>query len=218
MKCALLRIVFILMPLMAEGAKYDVQYWQGLEWSNWEKGRFKLYTSGQTRITHDVRHFTYYRLTENFAYRALDDLTLEIHYTYLRVKTVSATQFNTRSRIELEANPQHKFQNGIMVQWRNRMEFIKEQNRLHIQYISRQRLTVIFPIKDKLPLKQVKVANEVFYNFGEKYFNQNRFYPIMLNFEMSKAVSLDIYVLIRTHRSSSKIWHRELVFGSTLIF
>lgn len=215
MKRVLLLIIFL--PLFAEGAKYDVQYWQGFEWTNWEKDRFRLYTNGMTRITHDVRHFTYYRLTEAFAYRALDDLTLEIHYTYLRLKTVNATHFSTRSRIELEANPEHKFQNGITVQWRNRMQFIKEQDRLHIQYISRQRLTVIFPI-DRLPLKQVKIADEVFYNFGQKYFTQNRFYPIILNFGISRGVSLDFYVLIRTHRSSNKTWHRELAFGSTLNF
>ncbi|MCE5318627.1 MAG: DUF2490 domain-containing protein [Parachlamydia sp.] len=214
----MLRIAFILLPFLAEGAKYDVQYWQGFEWTNWESGRFRLYTNGLTRITHDVRHFTYYRLTEAFAYRALDDLTLEIHYSYLREKTVSATHFGTRSRIELEANPHHKFKNGIKVQWRNRLELIKEQDRLHIQYVSRQRLTVVFPIKDCSPLKEVRIANEVFYNFGEKYFNQYRFYPIILNFEITHLVSLDTFVMIRTNRSSNKIWHRDLIFGCNLIF
>lgn len=211
-------IALILLPFIAEGAKYDVQYWQGFEWTNWESGRFRLYTNGLTRITHDVRHFTYYRLTEAFAYRALDDLTLEIHYSYLREKTVGATHFGTRNRIEVEVNPHHKFKNGIKVSWRNRMEFIKEQNRLHVQYVSRQRLTVTFPIKDCAPLKEVKIADEVYYNFNQKYFTQNRFFPIILNFGIAHSVSLDIYVMIRTHRSSSKIWHRELVFGSNLNF
>lgn len=213
----LFALFLVLVPFLGYAAKWDVQYWQQLEWKNLECGRFKLYTLGETRLTHDLRRFTYYKLSEGLAYKALEDLDLEVHYSYINFKGVAANHFANRNRIELEANPTIKLPCGVDLKWRNRLEFIKEQDVLHIKYVCRQRLTLVFPIKRKGRLKAIKIADEVIYDLSRKRFTQNRFYPLELSFDLSKGVNLELYLLQRTLYSSGK-WFRQVALGTNLSF
>ncbi len=214
-----MKIIFIILFCLCstvQAAKWDVQYWQLLEWNQWKQSRCRLFGVGETRLQHDLRHFNYYRLTQGFAFRALEDLDLEIHYSYVNVKTSGATAFSNRSRLEIEVNPFWTLAHGIQIHWRNRMDFIKQQNRLHIQYVLRERLKVTFSTEGEW-IKTVSIANELFYDLSTKRFTQNRFYPLMLNFALGKEVSLDLFIMLRTHFSSNK-WYREGVMGSQISF
>ena len=216
---AILALIFLTAPHFAFGAKWDVQYWQQLQWKSWESGRWKLYTLGETRLTHDLRWFTYYKISPSIAYRALENLDLELHYSYINVKTVSATAFSNRSRLEIEVNPFYTFKNGIEIKWRNRMEFIKQQKRLHIQYVTRQRLTLKFPLHYCGSLLALKVMDELFYDLARKRYSQNRFYPLILTFALGKEATLDLFLMVRSLFSfSSNKWYRQAALGTTISF
>jgi hypothetical protein len=203
----------------ASAADWDLEYWQLVNWKNWESGPYKLYTIGEVRVHQDISKCYFYRIAENFAYRALPWLDLEAHYSFIYHKSLGATEFTRINRLELEANPFFEFEDGTLITWRNRLELLKRQNVKHIQFIFRDRITIRFPITGYKYLKAISLYDEVFYNFDHHKFYQNRFVPLMLTISLNRNVDLDAYFMIRTDYSFSLVtWYRSWVIGSVLNF
>jgi Protein of unknown function (DUF2490) len=213
---ALLGLLWVI-AAAGHAAKWDVQYWQYLEWKNWESGHCKLYTNGLTRLTNDLSRFTYYRISECFAYKALEDLVLEVHYSYINSKSPGARSFLNTSRLELEANPSHTFENGISFHWRNRLELLKIEHNPSIQFVMRERFGIKVPIKNGGKLVAWKMGDEVFYNLSIKKLNENRLVPFGIILALSRHTSLDLFTMIR-HQFTSNKWYRSFIFASQLSF
>lgn len=198
-------------------SKWDVEYWQYLNWENWQCCPFTLYTTGVIRINKDISKFYYYRISENFVYRALSWLDLEVHYSYIYSKPIGAPRFDYTNRLELEANPTVCFDSGAILKWRNRLEIAKKQHISQIAYIYRGRIMAVFPYRNCSRFLSHRVFDEVFYDFNIKKIVENRFAPIDLSFSLSQQVTLNIAFMIRNLRRVDR-WHNSFVIASELEF
>lgn len=200
-------------------SKWDVEYWQYLNWKNWECSPYKLYTIGEMRLNHDVSKFYYFKISENFAYQVHPRLDLEAHYCYLYSKGRGATNFTNTNRIELELNPSLPLNDGITLNWRNRMTFIKKQSIEHIQYVFRHRFKVVFPITNCSHLVAFSCSDEIYYDMGISKLTQNRFIPAELTFQLLPKLEVDVFLMVRNFFStSSDKWYRSIVLGSEFHF
>lgn len=209
--------------------KWDLEYWLNVNWENWEKGPYRLFTNSEIRFNQDVSKFYYYRVTEGFAYQACPILDLEAHYSLIYNKSPGASQFLTTQRLEIEVNPSYRFDNGIAIKSRNRMQLIKKQklfSRRHlqenngaVQYVFRKRLLVSFPLKNCDNISSVQIYDEVFYDFDLNKFTQNRLVPIEMTFAINRRLDCNVFFMIRNFYSlGSDQWFKSFVIGSQLNF
>lgn len=199
--------------------KWDLEFWQTFNWTNWEKGPYKLYSVCEVRLDKDISTFYYTKLGENFAYQALPCLNLEAHYSFIRHKAIDATLFKNTNRLEFEINPSMQFENSVALVWRNRLELIKKQDDRQVRSVFRHRITAVYPLNDWGRLTAYQCSDEIFYDLNTKKFTQNRFMPLGLTFTFTPKVSLDTYVLIRNfYTQSINKWHKSIVLGSALNF
>lgn len=196
---------------------WDMEYWQSVNWTNWEWDKWALYTSGAVRLNHGVSRPYYYRLSGNVAYQWLSWLDLEAHYSYISSKDRGESRFMHKNRLEIEINPSMKFCENVSVDWRNRIEFIKKQDDSKWQYDFRHRTLVTWELARGWKLVSVQFGDEIFYDLSSKEFSENRFYPLIANFNLSKRTTLDVYVMIRNFLSSNR-WYKSVVVGSEFAF
>lgn len=196
---------------------WDTEYWQYWNYTNWEKDPFKLYTLGEARLNQEMSKFYFMRLAANFVYSPLPFLNLEAHYSYMYVKPNGALHFSQRSRYEIEVNPRYTFNNGIQLAWRNRYELIKRQAEKKWTSIFRHRTMVVFPVENWGRLQRISVFDEVFYNYSTQMFSQNRFAPLVLNFDLGKGDSIDVFFQFRNFFSRG-LWYRSVDVVTQVIF
>lgn len=195
------------------------EYWQYFNGTNWERGPYRLYTIGEMRYKSSLTSIYYYRIAANFAYQVKPYLDLEAHYSYIYNKSEGAARFSNVNRLELEVNPSKRFENGIALKWRSRLELLKQEGVAYIQFVFRDRLMVQIPIKNCGRLTSIHLYDEVFYDFKTHRFTQNRFVPLELSFALNQKTHLEVFFMVRNYYSlSSDRWYRSLVLGSALRF
>lgn len=198
-------------------ASWDAEYWQYWNYTNWKREPFKLYTVGEARLNREMSKIYFVRLAGNFAYSPLPFLDLEAHYSYLYEKPRGAQHFSVKSRYEFEVNPKYTFDNGIQLKWRNRYELIKKQAIKKLTSIFRHRTMIVFPIENWGRIKRISVSDEVFYDYSAAMFSQNRFAPLIVNFDLGKESSVDVFLQIRNFYSRG-VWYRSFDIVSQIIF
>lgn len=198
-------------------ASWDSEYWSSVTSTTFNNQKFRLYTRAQLRFNKDVSELSRMELTEGISYQATSKLNLEAHYTYIYSKSWSAKHFKSTHRLELEANPSLSVKDKLIVAFRNRIEFLKEQKISPIRYIFRQLTKVTFPLKNFGRMTSFNITNEVFYNLSTRYFSQNRFSPLGITLNLDKGLDIDISLMVRNYFSSDK-WRRSIVFATELKF
>ena len=199
------------------GTDWDVEYWQYWNWTNWQRGKYRFYTIGEARLDRDLSKFYHLRLSGNFAYSPFKFLDLEAHYTYIYTKNPGDLNFSNRNRLELEINPNYTFDNGTQIIWRNRYELIKRQHISKWRSVIRDRLMIVFPIKNCGCLNNLFIFDEVFYHFDTHMFTQNRIAPLGANFDLGRGNSIDLFLQIRNFHSGGA-WHRSFVFATQIFY
>lgn len=216
LKVLLVLQVLFFLTLSCEATNWDIEYWQYLTIKNWESGLFKFYTEGELRINQSFSKVYYYRVGENFAYKALSWLDLEAHYNFIYHTPISLSDFIASHRFEIELNPSLRTERAELV-WRNRFEWIKPQDNTPWQSVFRHRLKITFPIKNVDKLIAISCSDEVFYHWNLNKFTENRFIPCELSFQFSQTWSLEVFLMMRNLFAAEK-WRRNLVWGSRLRF
>lgn len=210
-------VTALLLSLQAFAGGWGKEYWQYVNWQQLEKGNHKLYFRGEARFHKDFSQFYYYRVSENYAYQALPNLALEGHYSFIHEKSLGALNFTNTHRFEFEVNPSVTFENKIQLRFRNRLELLKREDLALWRFVLRQRSMAVFPIENFGRLFAWRFSNEIFYSFESHLFNQNRFVPIELAFQISEGLEIDLFFMVRNFISSNK-WRRSFVLGSDLEF
>lgn len=209
-------LLFFLVFNSLSAEKWDNEFWQFLSLDQWESDKHKLYLNTEVRFNYDYSKFYYFRLTQNYAYQLLSDVTMEAHLALLHTKSRGALEFTNRQRLELEMNPFFEFDH-FTVRLRNRLELLRIEGHPPIQFLFRQRTAFVFPLENWGKLTQIGFSNELFYDYNISKFIQNRFVPLELTFKVQQEVNFSIYLMIRDFLSSSQ-WHKSLVLGSGLSF
>lgn len=204
---------------LEESFKEDSEYWQYFYWLNWKHDRCKFYTVGEFRFNRHISQFYYYRFSGSFAYRAIPWADLEMHYSIIFFKPIGDEDFIHVDRFEFEVNPFLQLGDHVVIQWRNRMEWLKIQNNSHIRSICRHRTMITYSFPEGSRLISIGCSDEFFYDLNICKFIQNRFIPLQLKFALNKDVSIDLFVMFRNFfRISLERWYRSYVIGTQLSF
>lgn len=207
---------FLLNSLCA--AQWDREYWQYVEMQNWACGPYKVYTVAEARLRDDLSKFYYLRITGNLAYRALPEVDLEAHYSYIHYRPKTAgLPFVTSQRLEFEINPFMVINKDWQLKWRNRLELIKKEGVPGLRSVFRHRVLIALPIENRGKWVKFAFFDEIFYDLKRHYFTQNRFVPCQFTFALSRHTHMDVFLMIR-HFNSANIGYRSCVLGSTLSF
>lgn len=212
-------LILALLLSSLHATSWEGEYWQDFNTNQFKSGRCKLYFVVQMRFDKNVSRFAYLRLSENFAYQALPNLDLELHYSFFTAKSFANPRFRNRHRLELEVNPSAPITEALTVKWRNRLEWLKEQSDSKIYAILRHRTALALALEDWGRLTQVQMSDEVFYDFTANKISQNRFIPLRLSFNTNCNGNLDLYYMLRSVFSFGlDRWHHSCVLGSELSF
>lgn len=194
------------------------EYWQRLYYKTGECGRYELGTYAELRTKDHWKGFRFVMLSEQLKYNACKNLALELHYTYFHsANVVPKSPWRWTHRLEVEVNPTFDIDPKLKIRTRNRLEIRRIEKTPRIQYVFRQRTAFVVPLENMGRLKSYTLHNELFYDFATHLFNQDRFSPCQLNFEITKEVNLDVFVLLQFFIHNT-IWHRSFILGSQLNF
>lgn len=211
--------IFLFLPCIAYASKWDTELWHFTSFTNWNSGSYRLYTTGEIRLHKNCSEVYYYRITGNLAYTGVKHLDFEFHYSCLHICSLNNPDFHYTHRYEFEANPWYKFNNGVTLRWRNRLEILKRQTTHYLHFIFRHRFLVEVPLKGPFHLEAYRAYDEIHYDFEHQLFFQNRFVPFELVFNLNRESNFAAFVMIRNFFSLSlRTWHRSIVFGGNLSF
>lgn len=213
---------FILLLLLStchlHGSEWYSEYWQKLLWTMWENDSFAIRTFMRYDTANHYKSWRAVQINEQFAWKASDDLTLELHYAYLHNRSIVAhSPWRWQNRIELEANRKFHPSCHFEIRTRNRLEIRRVENEPKTLYTFRQQTMLFFPIENAGRLKAYSFYNEVFYDISTSRFIQDRLYPIQLTFALSDKVQLESFFMIRFFLHSD-VWKKSAVLGTQFAF
>lgn len=215
------KLCFLLLLLgcarIGSASHWDLEYWQFLRGQVYQLGPHGFYFSGELRLNDEISRVYYYRWSGNFSYAVLSYLTLESHYSFIYSRPLENGHFSITHRLEIEANPHKQFTNGLLLQWRNRVELNKRQGVGKINTVFRHRATASFPLHDRGSWQRIGASDEVFYSITQRRFTENRFVPFSTTFVIGRSSSIEPFLMIRTLFDIPR-WHNSVVLGSNWAF
>lgn len=215
-----LALTSICLSNQAYGHRQDdyTEYWQSLFKSVPTKGpvKFALFSELRSRDQFDGLRFI--MVSAQLAYPVNEYLTTEAHYTYIHSKPVVPNMiWRWQQRLELEANITFLLCKKMQLKTRNRLEIRKLKDLPQIRFRFRQRTMLSIPVENMWRIKEFSIYNELFYDFFNKLFEQNRFYPWQITIELSEKSSLEAYLLWQVF-FENKAWRRNYTIGTRLLF
>lgn len=217
----MLRKCFVLLFLLTcplQGVEWYSEYWQKLLWTMWENDAFAVRTFMRFDTSNHYKSWRAVQINEQLAWKASDDLTLEIHYAYLHNRSiVSHSSWRWQNRIELEANRIFHPSCYFEIRTRNRFEIRWLENVRTTQYQFRQQTMLFVPIENAGRLKAYSFYNEVFYDISTSRFTQDRLYPIQLTYKLSDRVDFEAFFMIRFFLHEDA-WKKSAVLGTQFAF
>lgn len=212
----ILKFFLLSLLVFSSGFCDKPQYWQRFTSTNWEKGKWKVYSYVELRFFSRQRYFHRFSFSQRLLYKAYDFLEFEAHYTLIESRPTLNAGFVPTHRLELEINPSWKVDECLTLKWRNRYELLKEHHTNKLGQRLRHRIMFYFSIKNSW-LQAFSIHDEIFYNLTTNEFFENRFVPVELAININPQISFRPFVMILT-RKTSDIWNSSLVLGSQIDF
>ncbi|MCB1279144.1 DUF2490 domain-containing protein [Prosthecobacter sp.] len=139
----------------------------------------------------------------------------------LGLSTLSIENPNTHFRYEqlrpeLEINPKFDLTKDLRLDWRNRMEWRKNENTAFTTHRTRHRLQLNWTLPQPVgPLTRVFVSNEWLADLHRGEWSENRLVPLGLTFNLGKNTDLDLFYMVCSSRPKTE-WTHESVLGTYL--
>lgn len=209
MKFIAFLLIFFCNALSA-GIEYFA-YWQQFTWEQLKCGKYELEGFAQFRFFRPAVDCRHYEFGERLKYEWFSNLQIGTGVVYILGQRLDDEVFRSEWRMEFEINPFWK-----QLVTRNRLEIRRRSGEKGLRYRSRHRVLLYFPIENCTYLKQISIHDEVFYNYNESRWSENRFTPINLQFVFSKS-TLDAYIMLRS-TDATRGWNQNWVFGTEWTF
>lgn len=201
-----MRTLFFLLlafPLFADNsggwALFDFTWFQGEKWS--------LKTHSQWRGFERIDHSELWLVSQKVGYAVCDNFSFGLNHTYLESYS---TEWKYQHRIELEGTPSFALSDTTKLSIRNRIEVRKieasgwNNTRYRGQFMAKKKIE---EIADAL-----FASEEVFYDFKEGRWSENRLIPIGLEWSFKTGFGLKAFYLLRTRRFKNG-WDHTHVFA-----
>ncbi len=203
-------------PVQAED---DFQYWSWYLVKVIDTEKIDLSMYADARFYNDLKDEGLYLISPKIQYNFFDNVSFSTNYTYLNYRSTNAlsgdAEFKYQHRAELEVNPHFKINDYISFHNRNRLEFRWIEDKGSYNTRSRHRFAFSFPLKDSKFLKKIYTNSEIFYNYAEHTYDENRTVPIGLSFKLNDKTSLDTFYMIQFKKGSTD-WKSNEILGTML--
>lgn len=119
-------------------------------------------------------------------------------------------------RPELEINPKFDLTKDLRLEWRNRMEWRKNEDAALTTHRTRHRLQLGWTLPEPIgPLTRLFISNEFLADLHRGEWTENRLVPLGLTFKLGKNTDLDLFYLVFSTHPQKK-WNHESVLGTYL--
>ena len=194
----------------------DVDFWKTFNFTQYDSERFRTRTHAQVRYP-DLSFFQYFRISQQFFYKANDHLTLGIHPVYTDRRSSPNSEWRTNYRLDLEAHLSYEW-NGIDFDMRNRYEIRQRVGSGSAHDRFRIRTNIRLPSSFLPSLRSITIGNEVFWNVDDGFINENRFVPVALNFSIGGSSWSPSFMIRSSREEPHSNWEQDYILGLTSSF
>ncbi len=206
--CALFALLFLL-PSTAQ-AQDDWQFWHSYDLKKKLSDEFSFKIGGEQRLVDDFSNSGLANVSPGFLWHPSRYFEVGPFFRYEREKQANGDHVNERRWI-LEATLKAKW-GPFKVSDRNRIAYRDRSSTDEWRY--RNRLHIGYPIEVGKRTIEPFVSEEIFWQWNEGSFNQNRI-QFGVAFSLSANTTLSLYYLIKSNRRGSD-WDESQVLGTAL--
>ncbi|CDR33093.1 DUF2490 domain-containing protein [Criblamydia sequanensis] len=206
-------IILSLFKLKGEAA----EYWQRVTAPFLKKGNWTFDIQGEIRFRDLIDKGYHYQVRERNQYKFSKWLTAGVNGVFITSRGIGEPNYHDEYRLDLDVIPFIEINKNVSLQLRNRLEIRKKEHVSYIEERFRARQTFIFPISEKGILQDYRPSNEVFYDFSEKRFSENRFIPLEVTLKFSKTFLVRPFVMVKTNYRNLH-YKSILVLGGDIVF
>lgn len=195
-------------------AEDDIHYWPRFlfKLASTEKFNYNFYAEGWLR--NDAERLEVFLIGPQVQWKFSKHLNLQFNYTYLGSRGATRDDFAEQHRAEFEVNPHWSVGQWLKIQTRNRFEYRWIENNGHDNDRMRNRIQLVFPVKEMGVLKSVYCDTEIFYNFKTDKHDEQRTVPLGMNFKVNDVVDLQTFYMIQNMKTDT--WKSNQIFGTML--
>lgn len=194
----------------------DLETWHGLETSLLKTPDYRAALAGEIRLNSDSG----YRYNWNAGLKLARDfapgLTGELHYIYHESRSPGSPS-RGEHRIEIELTPRWSTSDKTYLRIRNRLELRFHENRSGVRFRSRHRLEIGRSFEGSA-WTRVALMNEFFLDYAVGEFNQNRFYPLVVQWKTGPEWKASTWLMVSSKRNATGTWRHHGVLGYGLKF
>ncbi|MFA6917048.1 MAG: DUF2490 domain-containing protein [Parachlamydiales bacterium] len=210
-------LLLLVLPLYIKANDHLIEFWPQFNIGQWEKDKWKLEAHIELRFTEPITRLRYFEYSEKLAYQAFKYLNFRAGLTYITEKKFDQVKYRYNTRLEFEANPSLPLGEKTLLTLRNRLELRKFQDNNAINFRSRHRLRVAIEPSSKTTFKTISMSDEIFYDYTQDQFVENRYIPIQFEFEVSSELDIALYLMLKSSQATSG-WSQSFIIGSNFDF
>ena len=195
----------------------DFRFWNEFLWKQYKDDHWLAYAYAELRWVNDASYIGTWVLQQKAYYQANNWLQLGGGPAWIEVEQPTGG-WNSLARIELEANLISKRKTGSMIGLINRLETRWWESRdWDTEFVSRHRILYSRTANWLPRMAWFEFSNEIFFDYNQGRFNENRFRPANLFFKMTEKSTINVFAQLRSIRSvTDGRWNHAYIMGTGL--
>jgi hypothetical protein len=167
------------------------------------------------RFTSRYDDVALYQITTRGLGRINKNLSTAIAYSYFGVRQNSLGEegLTNQHRYEFEINPEFEIAPALQYRSRNRYEYLQDESFTKISSRFRHRSLLEYTNPFNLRVRSLYTSLENFYLLSTREWNQFRYVPIGVRFDLSKDFVLSLFPMIQYNKLQDDSWSRRPVVG-----
>jgi len=194
----------------------DFQTWQWLTVRLWKTNDFRLTLYGDNRMAENSSRQKLFILGPRVAQRFHPNWNVGAGYLFLNIQELPTQRWKHEHRLDFALSPsvnlapktQLHSRNRIELRWLERTRGAIPRARHRIQL--RQRI-------NRGPVESVYCNNEIFIDYRQGRYSENRVVPAGIGFRLHDHASIDFFYMIQSRRrAATGNWDDNHIFGAHL--
>lgn len=212
---ALVAGILLALALAPPGLADDFGTWQ---WTTLELYKHEAWSAGffnELRWIDSSKEFSLALLGPTARYQACPSTSFGVSAFYLHVQRGYLLDDTNQAWLEADMLNTWKPMDDLSISLRTMFENRWLEDPHTARQITRHRLGAAWALHGCGPLTKVFANDEVFYDWDDGTFNENRAIPIGVSFKITDTVNLDVFHMIRS-RETRDAWFHEFILGTHL--
>lgn len=193
----------------------DFQTWQWLTIRVWKTNDFRLLLYGDNRMADNSGRQKLFILGPRVRYRLNPNLTAGAGYLFLDVQNLATGTWRHEHRLDAALTPHVELSRHVSLQFRNRLETRWRERSDSVDFRSRHRLQLRRSV-NLGPIEALYCNNEIFIDYDQGRFNENRFIPAGVESRIHKRSTVSLFYMLQSARRTTGQWDANHILGTHL--